>query len=200
MLCVCVACADVCLCVQSLWSLWVFLRSEAPPGTVFPPRRALGSSLRGAFTKRRSSGSDDADANDDDDSAPPSSQHPQAHPQAQHRDEDAERDSYEDQLSPSGRMVSSVSSPRLQALLGVAVGTTAAGGSHHASSAGGAASGSGGALLEMSGMGSARGSGGGGDGAAEGAPVGVPAGTGRAAAHLRTRSRDVFSLSASDMV
>jgi hypothetical protein len=178
-----------------LWSLWVFLRSEAPPGTVFPPRRALGSSLRTAFTKRRSSGSDDADGNDDDASAPPSQQQAQ---QAQYRDDDAERDPYEDQLSPSGRMVSSVSSPRLQALLGVAVGTTAAGGSHHA--AGGAASASGGALLEMSGMGSARGSGGGGDGAAEGAPVGVPAATGRAAAHLRTRSRDVFSVSASDMV
>ncbi len=182
---------------QSLWSLWVFLRSEAPPGTVFPPRRALGSSLRTAFAKRRSSGSDDADGNDDDASAPPAQQQAQ---QAQYRDDDVERDPYEDQLSPSGRMVSSVSSPRLQALLGVAVGTTAAGGSHHAFSAGGAASASGGALLEMSGMGSARGSGGGLDGAAEGAPVGVPAGTGRAAAHLRTRSRDVFSLSASDMV
>jgi hypothetical protein len=169
--------------VQSLWSLWVFLRSEAPPGTVFPQRRGFGGSLRGAFS-RRGAGAGDDDA--------PSPQ------QQQHLEEEEEEE--DGQLSPASRMVNSVSSPRLQSLLGVAVGTAAAGGAGGSGKPPSAAASGSGPLLEMSGLGSARGVEGGAAGAAEGAPVGVPAGTGRAAAHLRTRSREVFNLSASDMV
>ena len=143
--CLSVDVSRVCFASQSLWSLWVFMRSEAPSGSVpramrpLPPLRLFGKKARTSSAPISADGADVA--------------------------------------APAG--LGGASSPRGASLV-------ALGGS-------GVEMVSGTVVIQPL---SAR--------AAsikeddESAPVGVPAAAGRSAAHLRTRSREVFNLSGVD--